>query len=527
MGNACSVERIKEHKANVQKQLGLGGRFKVPNLNHEKFDAQYQVGKVVAPKVAEARNKITMAVDVVYKLPKSSFPCSKGSQISAVIHQLQKIEHPNICRLVEGFDDAGCIYLVYQKVAAEPLHSHVLKTRHMSERRAAEIGWQLARALFVGSTCEPPIVHGALVPKNVLIDVGGCVKLTDLGLVDLVKPDPVCKLQRDTLAFMAPEVVKPWVAKQQRADPSGKRLVELQLCERPKAKTAACDVWSLGVILFQLMSGKLPFHGQTMLQLGASILKTEPSVDKRLSKVSTPARELVRSMLTKDPGLRPSLTELMTHPWLPEARHSEISNKPLDPEVITHLMTVNSETQFKKFVMRLVSEKIPANQIKSLEGHFARLDLDGDGLISLAELTRALGEQPEMADYVAQLQEAFNEIDEDHSGKISVHEFVAATLDTQGDVVQNALWDTFKAMDADHDGKLTKKELRRVVQEVQGRLGKSHIDEMVRLIELEVTEDMSFEDFCHIMTEEGARLERRAGCCGVVVRSCRSCKVHG
>jgi len=282
------------------------------------------------------------------------------------------------------------------------------------------------------------------------------------------------------------------------------------------------------------MYGKCPFPGKNLVELAENIVSRDPEVDRRLPKVSTPAREILKAMLDKDPKKRPTVEKLLQYAWLNEAHKAELSDKPFEKEVFTNLMTIHSETHFKKFVMRMISEKMSPTKLRQLEQTFSQADLNGDGMISLSELKKFIETHPDLAEEMKQLdgtgetiESVFAELDGDSSGQISIHEFIASTLDAQSCLVHSVLWDAFKALDQNHDGKLSKKELRTVVKEVGGRLGQDHLNDMVKLIEWEVTGDMSFEEFCHMMQEEGGRHERRHGTtCGRIVKSMNACKMR-
>mmetsp|Transcript_151521 Transcript_151521/g.486244 ORF Transcript_151521/g.486244 Transcript_151521/m.486244 type:complete len:531 (-) Transcript_151521:145-1737(-) len=527
MGQQCTVEDGKGQDQKGEQKNGrslhCGGSFEVPGLNKTQFKDEYQDGNLVGDKVLVARNKLTKRVDVVYKLPKAMSPSTDGQEVANQLRQIMTIEHPNICRLIEAFDDPAFVYLVYTKLEGELLGKSVIK-RGLSERKVADIGFQICRALSVSSGMIPPIIHGALAPKNIIVTGQGTVVLTDLGLIDLLKPDPIHKLQKDSFAYMAPEVAGPWVQKQEQYDPSGQRFVNFPANDRGAKASAASDVWSLGAILYQLLSGKSPFDGKTILETGRNILSGKPKESKHFTGASKQAKDLILKMLLLKPKDRPPFDKLLHDSWLAEGHREQISDTPLDIEVAKNCFTVHAETNFKKNMMRLISENVPPSQIKKLEETFNKMDSNHNGMITLQELRGWVEKHPDACSQ-KDLDRVFEELDGDRSGQISIHEFAAATLDTQGILVHDVLWKTFSALDTNHNGRLTKDEIKAALKELNMRLGQEHIDKMSALVDTEVDGDLTFHQFCALMHEEGARDKRTGWGCSKIMKVACSTQV--
>lgn len=514
MGSQCSVTDSKFSRSLTRWRDP--NVLKIPDLNKTRLEQEYQIGRTLASKVQEVRNKITMQIFVNYKIPKASFPSKNGKEISERIQQLQGIEHPNVCRMVEAFDDPGFINIVYHMVNGGLLFDQITKQRHMSEKRGSEIARQLLRALHVCH--ERGLVHGALVPKNILINPTGGIVITDFGLIDLVKPDTIQKMNMECLAFTAPELVDPWYqVNLANPDPKSKKVLPLPDNQRTP-KTHASDIWSVGAILFTLMCGKMPFAGKKLMELAKNILKKDVDCQKMLKKVSQEGRDVVASMLLKDASARPRAEDILSKDWITE-RIQQLDDSELDMHIFEQLSSVHKETHFKKFIMKMISTTLTARQVENFELAFHRADQNGDGLISLQELRDFVKKNPGvMAE--EDVDAVFQEIDVDGEGNISLAEFIAATLDAQEVLVHSVLWDAFRAIDADHDGKITKKELKRVVNEVEGRLGKDHIQALMSSIDREVNGEITFEQFLQLITEEGTRDQRRwatvcGDCCSV------------
>mmetsp|Transcript_85684 Transcript_85684/g.239444 ORF Transcript_85684/g.239444 Transcript_85684/m.239444 type:complete len:617 (-) Transcript_85684:105-1955(-) len=600
MGQTCSVEEIGKPLPSFSTMLlsDYSGPFRVPNLNSTAFEDEYERGKGT-DRVFIARNRITRTLFVAYKLPKIECPCNDGDVISGLIKKLQKLDHPNVCRLFEAFDDPAFVILVYQELPKVSLLESIKEIQHMSEQRAAEICLNLVRSIIASASMD--LVHGALSPKHILMRETRPVVI-DVGLIDTLKQDPIHKLNRDVLSYVAPEVIEPWFRKQEEAgltprprrpvssigeggtpgspgfvrnrasvrSPAGSprsargprrntarnavptsgrspspragkaeavhektidrksprrsvKLVPLPRSERAR-KTIASDVWSVGVILFQLLSGKLPFHGRSLISLADRILHSDPDIDGCLSKVSKEARQLIKQLLAKDPKQRPDPEQLLRGGWLSDEFEANRCTAPVEYDVIENLATLAKESQFKKAMLQLIAEKMLPSEVATLENVFAKIDSGGDGFVSLHELRDCVKAHPQLAGRV-DVEEAFAAIDEDGGGVISLREFVMATLDTQHVVLENAMWDAFKAIDKNHDGYLTKKELMAVIRELGGggRLCEERLEEIESIIVLEVPNKITFEEFTKLLREEGGRRKRLIlGHCAIAKKTCNS-----
>ena len=128
---------------------------------------------------------------------------------------------------------------------------------------------------------------------NILIDEFGKVKLCDFGVSTVVKSlsTPMYE-QCGTPAYMAPEVM---------------------MTPKEGYKGFKADVWSLGIILYTLVCGHVPFEAMTLDELLMQIVRSDYSIPSKLTKE---VRDLIKRMLESDPDKRISIAEILSHPWL-------------------------------------------------------------------------------------------------------------------------------------------------------------------------------------------------------------------
>jgi len=200
------------------------------------------------------------------------------------------IRHENIVECTDLVNDpAGRSYIVMELLEGKTLGGAIRDAGRIPARRAARIVAQIADA--IGAAHDKGIVHRDLKPENVyLIRRAGStdyVKVLDFGIARL-RPDlgGVSATQSGALigtpAYMSPEQVRG-----ERAGPSA-------------------DIYALGVILFHMLTGRIPFDAASMsMMLVAQLQQTPPRVDALVPDTPRPLADLVASALAKDPGARP------------------------------------------------------------------------------------------------------------------------------------------------------------------------------------------------------------------------------
>nr|XP_020018023.1 ribosomal protein S6 kinase alpha-4-like [Castor canadensis] len=229
--------------------------------------------------------------------------------------------HPNVVNLHEVHHDQLHTYLVLELLRGGELLEHIRKKRHFSESEASQILRSLASAVSFMHE-EAGVVHRDLKPENILYaddTPGAPVKIIDFGFARLRPQSPAGPMQTPcfTLQYAAPELLA-----QQGYDES-------------------CDLWSLGVILYMMLSGQVPFQGASgqggqsqAAEIMCKIREGRFSLDgEAWQGVSEEAKELVRGLLTVDPAKRLKLEGLRGSSWLQDG--SARSSPPLrTPDVL-------------------------------------------------------------------------------------------------------------------------------------------------------------------------------------------------
>ncbi|CAD6184592.1 unnamed protein product [Caenorhabditis auriculariae] len=215
--------------------------------------------------------------------------------------------HPNIVRLIDMHSDPLHVYIVMELLSGNELLQRIRKLERFTEMEAADIMRQLVSA--VKYLHDKKIVHRDLKPENILFESeekNARLRLVDFGFARLLPNSVEQQLKTPcfTLQYAAPEV--------------------LDVGDMQPEYNEQCDLWSLGVVLFTMLSGQVPFHARSRQESATEIMQRIRRAEFSFqgdawTSVSQDAKDLITGLLTVDPKKRLSMHDLWTHAWLKSA----------------------------------------------------------------------------------------------------------------------------------------------------------------------------------------------------------------
>ena len=198
------------------------------------------------------------------------------------------INHPNIVNIFDVGQDAGRHFIVMEYVPGETLKARIQREGHLSVAESLSIAKEIASALVQAHRMN--IIHCDIKPHNILITKEGHVKVADFGIARAVSAATMTYGNNvvGSVHYFSPEQAK------------GTTL------------TPKTDVYSLGVVMYEMLTGKLPFNGETPVAIALKHLQdTAPSVRQLDSSIPPVVEAIVSKAMTKEPEARPDSSQLV------------------------------------------------------------------------------------------------------------------------------------------------------------------------------------------------------------------------
>ncbi|KPP63338.1 aurora kinase A-B-like, partial [Scleropages formosus] len=234
----------------------------------------------------ERQSKFILALKVLFK---------KQLESAGVEHQLRReveiqshLRHPNILRLYGYFHDSSRVYLILEFAPKGELYSELQRCGHFDEQRSATYMKELADALQYCHSKK--VIHRDIKPENILLGANGEIKIADFGW-SVHTPSSRRSTLCGTLDYLPPEMIE------------------------GRTHDEKVDLWSLGVLCYEFLTGKPPFETQSHEETYRKISRVDFRYPDHMSSGS---RDLINKLLKHNPLHRLPLHAVLAHPWVVE-----------------------------------------------------------------------------------------------------------------------------------------------------------------------------------------------------------------
>jgi len=398
------------------------------------------------------------------------------------INILSRVDHPNIIRLYEIFEDERYISLIMEYCKGGDLFKKINeladKDQSFSEKEAVKIFKQLMSAV---SYCHSQgICHRDLKPENILFltkDPDSQIKIIDFGLSKIfgeIKPimkgnkveKNIMSLRVGTAYYMSPEVLQ--------GNYDNK-----------------CDIWACGVILYIMLCGYPPFDGETENEILKAISKKKFSFpEEEWKSVSDDAKDLIKHMIC-DPDKRYNAEMILNHPWIEKNAPNSKGN--LAKFNAHSLENFGNLYKLTKYVLGFIASRADENDITNLRKIFEEMDTNKSGTLNINEIKEGINKMEKEKEIKDEEKEVIiQNIDTDKSSKIEYNEFLAACLEQKVYLREENLLSAFMMLDYDGSGKISKAEIKRALN---GDIDNETLDKIIQEFDLDGDGEIDYKEF--------------------------------
>ncbi|XP_022804611.1 calcium/calmodulin-dependent protein kinase type 1-like isoform X1 [Stylophora pistillata] len=280
-------------KKSRRKRMPLFGKKKFDEKITKKYTFHDVLGTGAFSEVVRAEEKATGNLYAVKCITKRKLS-GKEEAVENEIAILKKVNHPNIIRLWEIFDNKTHLYLVMDLVQGGELFDRIVEKGSYTEQDASDLIKQILEA--VDYLHSQGIVHRDLKPENLLYfspEDNSKIMISDFGLSKTEEDDSMMATACGTPGYVAPEVLK----------------------QKPYGK--AVDCWAVGVICYILLCGYPPFYDESDANLFGQIMRGDYEFDSPYwDDISDSAKNFITYLLQIDPKKRYTCRQALNHPWI-------------------------------------------------------------------------------------------------------------------------------------------------------------------------------------------------------------------
>jgi calcium-dependent protein kinase len=465
---SVGLDTVVKRAASRIGKIAVTGRFhKAPKTLTDDYSVKSDVlGSGYNGSVYKATTKeggLTYAVKD-FKLGKISE--EKMTELEGECEIFLSMDHPHVARLVDVYQSKEKLSLVMECMEGGELFDRVLKRKHFSEKDTADAAYQML--LSVNYIHGHGIVHRDIKLENFLYEREDSdhLKLIDFGFSKIWDPSIKMKMSCGTLAYVAPEVLA-------------------------KSYTSKCDMWSLGVVVFILSVGYMPFSGPERKQMDA-IKAGNFTKKESWNNLAPAARDFIGRMILVNQEERMSAEHALEHEFI--KNRSELAKKAetagIDDSTVQALRHFAEASKFRRALLSCMAWSLTNEERSELRETFLAMDKTKSGCITLKEFKECLEAKYDFTD--DQVKSLFQSVDTSNTDEIHYSEFLAAMVSSRVQLHDSLLKATFRRFDTDCNGYIEANDLRKVVGDCYEG------EELSKLIEeADVNKDgkISYEEF--------------------------------
>ena len=440
------------------------------------------LGEGTFGKVDLVENKISGALRAMKVIKKANINSQQTNEASVMneLNILKKIDHQNVVKIYEFYMDTENYYLITEYCSGGDLFDSI-KDVPLSEKQVACIIYQILLAL--NHIHKMKIMHRDLKPENILItkkEQDGLfrIKICDFGTSHLFEDGKKEKLMAGSSFYIAPEVFK-------------------------KKYNFKCDLWSVGVIMYVLLTKKVPFFGETDKERKKNIIKKN-YIPEPLLKHSKCIQDLIADLLEKDYDKRLNAEKALTYEIFQIFNCKNLINNIEPNEIKAFVNNIKKYKRHNAFQETAISYLIHNTDIEEVTQAlklYNKLDKNENGKIGYMELFKGLcditGENLDKDE----VREIFINLDSNKNNYIEQEEFVKAAIDKKIFLSENMIKLAFNFFDIDNSGSISVDDIFELFKENvdTGIDASSEFTKIIKSIDIDENGYIDYEEFSKFM----------------------------
>ena len=487
--NASNKQQQHHHHAvAIDSNIFIVGKESKPDdiYSREKILGKGSFGTVYLVKHRQLHKYFAMKI-----IQKQNQTCLNEQIILNEINILKRLDHPNILKINDFYSYKDEYYIITEHCQEGELFDEIRLYAPFAEPLVCYYMKQILKAVCYCHSMN--VIHRDLKPENILIvkrSKNGChpIKIIDFGTATIFTKSKRENLLIGSSFYIAPEVLS-------------------------RNYSEKCDIWSVGVIMYILLTGRPPFGGSNDEEILSKVKKGKFDLVKYpWGIISAEAKDLIKQLIEIDPYKRLSAKEALQHPWFEIKKMKAVDKmvNTIDPNkaqnMINNLKNYKSDNMLRCAVIAyLVHNNTQIEQAREAIKLFNKIDINNDGKIAKEELYTGLQSylKLEGEKLREEVEIIFKNIDTDHNGFIEYEEFIRAAIDKEYFLKENFLRYAFNYFDRDGSGLITMDEVMKLFYNSdlnkKNREAYEQLKQSFEQIDINGDGTLSFEEFCQMM----------------------------
>lgn len=495
--------KLRESKSKQKKSSGSGTGLKsgqrhldlgLPPLDQDyEPDPRIHTEMLFGSGLKRYIHKKTRMPRAVLTIPKAAIPVDVSSEeLDRQLKLLCKIDHPNIVPFRECCEDSTHLRLVYEWCDGGLFIQQLPKyTDMLTEGHIAQVIREVFSALAAAHTFG--VQH---------LDIG--LFSLFLGYTDRLSPVKVFGI--GIAGYLISEVARRGFSKSNKHYYASPEVFGARVKGMTSAMKHACDIWSVGALLFTLCAGRPPFGAGTIKEMSTMVQKAAWSFGLEFADYSSSLKDLLEQLLKVPWNKRPTAAGILSHPWVTRTQTLMCKDGKISELAMKQLNSFAQQDHVKQTVARLLTDiGLTHDAYRDLEAMFKEMDLNADGTLTLGELAEVANKIPGISS--SQIEHIVAKLDRNGNFNVDISEFISALVMEQDEADEKLIKKAFSKMDKNGDARVTKKELFKVLRQYSFSIETEQVSDFVGKMDDDKDQKIDYREFTQLFPQVKERCE--------------------